>query len=70
MGEYMSESDTRRFNSFLVASGYNIGTLAADIGVSRATLSSRVNGRTDFSRREMEKIAKILGHTPTEIFFG
>lgn len=67
---YMNAEDTRRFNSFLVASGYNIGTLAEEIGMSRATLSSRINGKTDFSRSEMERIASILGHRPEEIFFA
>ena len=67
---YMNEEDTRRFNSFLVAAGYNIGSLAEEIGMSRATLSSRINGKTDFARSEMEKIASILVHRPEEIFFA
>lgn len=66
---YMNEEDIRRFNSYLVAAGYNIGTLAEKIGMSRATLSSRINGKTDFARSEMEKIAEILGRKPEEIFF-
>jgi len=70
MREYMSESETRHFNSILAAEGYSIGELAKDIGVSRATLSSRVNGKTDFGRCEMEKIAKILNRSPAEIFFN
>lgn len=68
--EYMKAEDTRRFNSFLVAAGYNIGQLAEEIGMSRATLSSRINGKTDFARSEMEKIAAILGRRPEEIFFA
>ncbi len=70
MRRYMSELDARRFNGFLVAAGYNVGTLANNIGVSRATLSSRINGKTDFSRCEMEKIAKLFHRRPEEIFFG
>ena len=66
--KYMRAEDTRRFNSFLVAAGYNIGQLAEEIGMSRATLSSRINGKTDFARSEMEKIAAILGRRPEEIF--
>lgn len=69
-GKYMRAEDTRRFNSFLVAAGYNIGQLAEEIGMSRATLSSRINGKSDFARSEMEKIAAILGHRPEEIFFA
>ena len=67
---YMKAEDTLCFNSFLVAAGYNIGTLAEEIGMSRATLSSRINGKTDFSRSEMERIASILGRRPEEIFFA
>ena len=69
-GKYMRAEDTRRFNGFMVAAGYNIGRLAEEIGVSRATLSSRINGRSDFTRSEMEEIAAILGRSPEEIFFA
>lgn len=69
-GEYMRAEDTRRFNGFMVAAGYNIGRLAKEIGMSRATLSSRINGKSDFTRSEMEEIAAILGRSPEEIFFA
>ena len=69
-GRYMNPEDTRRFNSLLVEAGYNIGTLAEEIGMSRATLSSRINGKTDFARSEMEKTAEILGKRPEDIFFA
>lgn len=68
--KYMEPEDIRRFNSLLVAKGYNIGSLAKAIGMSRATLSSRINGKTDFSRSEMEKIAKALDSRPEKIFFA
>lgn len=68
-GKYMGENDIRRFNSFLVGAGYNISTLAAIMGMSRATLSSRINGHTDFTRREMEEIATLFGKDASEIFF-
>ncbi len=67
---YMKIEDTRRLNGFLVAAGYNIGTLAEKVGMSRATMSSRINGKTDFARSEMEKIADVLGRSPSEIFFN
>lgn len=66
----MSCEDVRRFNSYLAAAGYNIGKLAKELGMSRATLSSRINGKTDFNRSEMEAISKKLGKTAAEIFFA
>ena len=67
---YMKEEDTRRFNGLMVAAGYSIGSLADKLGMSRATLSSRINGKTDFARREMEQIAAIFGKDAKEIFFA
>lgn len=68
--KYMKPEDVRRFNGFLAAAGYTIGSLAEELGMSRATLSSRINGKTDFARSEMEQIAKKLGHRPEDIFFA
>ena len=67
---YMKTEDTRRINGLIVSKGYNIGSLAEKIGMSRATLSSRINGKTDFARSEMEKIANVLGCKPEDIFFA
>lgn len=69
MGKYMSETATRRVNGFLATAGYNIGTLADALKMSRATLSSRINGKTDFTRSEMERIAQLLGSSAEDIFF-
>lgn len=68
--KYMRQEDIRRFNSCLVAAGYNIGKLAQELGMSRATLSSRINGKTDFARTEMERISQKFNRTPAEIFFA
>ena len=65
---YLTEADTRRIKAAIVGAGQTIGSVASAIGVSRATLSSKINGRIDFSRTEMEKIAQILGLPASQIF--
>ena len=69
-GKYMSELDTRRLKSYMVAAGYTITSLAKEVGMGREVLSTRVNGKTDFSRNEMMKIADVLNERPETIFFG
>ena len=66
---YMTEENTRKVKSYIVGAGYTISSLLKAIGMTRESLSSRVNGKTDFSRREMSAIADKLGKKPEEIFF-
>ncbi len=65
---YLTEADTRRIRGAIVGAGYSIATAADAIGMSRATLSAKVNGRSDFSRSEMESLARLLGVSPYKIF--
>lgn len=66
---YMADSDKRRFKAYMAAAGYNISTLATAINMTRESLSSRINGKIDFSRNEMSMIAEKLNITPSELFF-
>lgn len=68
--QYMSEKDTLRLKSYMVAAGYNISSLAKRINMGRECLSSRINGKIDFGRSEMMEIAAVLGESPEKIFFG
>ena len=52
------------------STGYNITTLADATGMSREMLSVRISGKVDFSRKEMNKIASVLGVSPINLFFG
>lgn len=65
---YLSPADTRRIKATMVAAGHSISSAAQALGVSRATLSAKVNGKSDFSRSEMEAFARLLGMPPGEIF--
>ncbi len=68
MGKYMSVAETRIVKACFAEAGYSITSIAPKVEMSRETLSSRVNGRTDFLRSEMIRIAKILRKRPEEIF--
>ena len=70
MGKYMSDSQKRKIMSRIVNGGYNITTLAKAIGMTRESLSSRINGKIDFSRTEMEAISVCLKEKPEHIFFA
>lgn len=49
------------FNCFIKAHGYNQRRLAEEIGMTRAQMSNRANGLTEFSVGEAKKIAAVLG---------
>ncbi len=70
MGKYMNDEDMRRFKMYMAAAGCTITSLAKRVDMGREVLSTRVNGKTDFSRSEMIKIASVLGERPEKIFFG
>ena len=65
---YLSTSETRYIKSVIVGAGYNITSLANAVGMGREILSARINGKTDFSRHEMNDIAKVLNKKPQDIF--
>ena len=41
-------------------SGYKIGYLAEELGLSRQALSNKINNNTDFTVKEMQILSKIL----------
>lgn len=65
---YLSKDDTRRIKAAIVGAGHSIASVADALGMSRATLSNKVNGRSDFTRGEMEAIANLLHEDPSKIF--
>ena len=67
---YISNERTNKLKALLVSSGICMENAAEQMQMSRATLSSRINGQTDFTRREMETFAKIVNGNPNLIFFG
>lgn len=69
MNKYITEEEKNKIMAHIVGAGYNISSLASEIGMTRESLSSRVNGKVDFGKKEMEKIAACLGKKPADIFF-
>lgn len=67
--KYMNTNEINHIKSLIVGAGYNITSLASAVGMGREVLSTRINGKTDFSRHEMNKIAKVLKKEPKDIFF-
>ncbi len=66
---YMSDAEVCRLKGAIVGAGYNIKTAAEKLDMTRMTLSNKVNGRTDFTRCEMEALAQLLDVEPSELFF-
>lgn len=50
----------KKLKGKIIAEGYTQESLAAKIGVSRNTLSSKINGRFPFNTVEIEQICKVL----------
>ncbi len=65
---YLSTSETRHIKSVIVGAEYNITSLANAVGMGREILFARINGKTDFSRHELNDIAKVLNKKPQDIF--
>lgn len=65
---YVNEDMSRKLRALIVSTGKTMDEIAKEMNISRPTLSSRINGRRDFSREEMEKFANIVGEKPQNIF--
>lgn len=61
------------FRGKVIAEGMTLSELASKIGISSATLSRKMQGESDFTRREIQSIRVILRLTTDEadaIFFA
>ena len=56
----------------MVENGYTIATLAREIGISNATLSTRLNNNPgSFTQDEMQVLVRVLKiENPSDIFFA
>lgn len=63
----MSET-FRLLRAKMVAVGITQGMLADKLNMSRATLCSRMGGKSEFTAREIRGIVEILGLTKEETF--
>jgi len=66
----MKETEIRRFKSLMMEKGFDsVVKLARAMGIRRQTLSGKINGRTDWSRTDMETVGKLFNEDPKIIFF-
>ena len=70
MPRLMTDQMVNKLKGEIVAGGYTISSLADSLEISRNTLSAKVNGKVDFTRQDMERIAQRLGKPPETIFFA
>ena len=47
--------------------GLNVTSLATRAGMERDVLTTRLTGRTDWRRRELQAVASVLGLTASEL---
>lgn len=67
--KYLDEKMSNKLRGLMTESGKTMETVAQEMDITRATLSSRINGHRDFSRIEMERFAQSVGRRPQDIFF-
>lgn len=53
--------NTNKLKGKIAESGYSQRSLATELGMSKNTLNSKVNGKIPFNTKEVEKICDKLG---------
>ena len=51
----------------IVENGMSIRTLAREMSINEATLHRKLNGTSDFTRKEIQKIVSVLSLTSNDI---
>lgn len=65
-------TDTDELKKLIRMSGYTLNDVSKQIGISKTTLSYKINNKVEFSVSEIKKIQTILNLTDTQrdfIFF-
>ncbi|WP_081636666.1 helix-turn-helix domain-containing protein [Propionimicrobium lymphophilum] len=65
---YSSAAIGRRVRSQMTLCGFNQQQLAQKLGVSQASVSRKLNGRTEFSASELAVIANWLDVSVSDLF--
>ena len=61
------DSIKERIGAYLEREGKTKQELAAELGMSTVTLSSKMNGKTDFTFTQAIKLSEILGCTVSDL---
>lgn len=63
--------DTRKFKAQVILAGLTMKQVAAELGIDEATLYRKMNGTSDFYRRELQQLCNLLRiDDPASIFFA
>ena len=62
--------DVNEFNSAIVKKGDNAEKAAKIMDMNPATLYRKMNGKSDFYRKEISKFCKYYNVNPNQIFFA
>lgn len=54
-------ADKNMIRGAIVRNGYTIGSFADALGITRYTLSKKINGKSEFRASEIEKSCALLG---------
>ncbi len=64
MDRYLLEAEIKR-------RGYTMERLSREIGISKSAFSKKINGKSEFTLGEIQRIVDVLGlESPIPIFFG
>lgn len=61
--------DVRFIKARIMEKGLTQAALAPMLGMTEATLSLKLNGKSEFTRAEMLQMAEILGVDVADLFF-
>lgn len=53
--------DKNRLRSAIVSAGYTQKRLASEMGISKNTISAKINGKKYFNTQEIDNMCNILG---------
>lgn len=62
-----------KFRQGLIGAGYTLESLSREMGINPATLHRKMNGESDFTRKEIQEISKLFhldADGMNEIFFA
>ena len=62
-------TNTKLLKAKMVEKGYTLATLSKKIGISRTSMSYKINGKREFTAKEIYSICLTLNITNKEIYF-
>ena len=63
--------DKRSLQAEIVKRGFTASSLSKAIGISKSAFSKKINGKSEFTLGEIQRIVEVLGlDSPIPIFFA